>query len=168
MSFPVLDGRYIRDARGVESLSATSVLLEHDLATVSGIVAAMAALERRMPGYVRPAVHGAGTLGVSGVTCEISNRGGHDLPAMVLAAACAHSSGTEVVAISARQLVDAVSNMAPAEQCTAFQHPNLAAWRRISTRLQREPSAMALAFFIDRPYRASSNPIIEALLAEPR
>ena len=131
----------LRDASDCRPLDAINVLFDHDLSSVEGIAAATAALEQMMPGYVRPAAHGSGIMGSSGrVQVEVFNCGGHDLPAMVLASICGYIAGTEAVSLSARQLNLAVSAIAPAEACRAFQHPNLAAWRRILERLRREPS----------------------------
>jgi hypothetical protein len=155
----------LRDASARTPSDAINVLYKQDMSSVDGITAAIAALERLMPGYVRPVAHGSGILGASGrVQVEVFNRGGHDFPAMVLASICGYTAGTEVVLLSARQLELAVSVMAPAEACHAFQHPNLAAWRRILEQLRREPGAAAAVAFIGDGRSPSSNKIIEAFL----
>lgn len=156
----------IRDARRVEPLHCIRVFGDYDLSTVDGILTAAARLQQSLPGYRPIAAHGSGLLNEGGgLEIEICNRGGHDFPAMLLACVCDHRFRTEAVGISGAQLELAIATMAPAEQCEAFEHPNISAWRRLADRLRREPASQPVLFFVFDECTRSTNVFIDRFMS---
>jgi hypothetical protein len=93
--------------------------------------------------------------------------GRHAMAAAVLATVLGHRGGTAVLPLNARDLDRAISMQAPAEACTAFEHPNLAAWRRLRAALK--PGRGAVAVFAESTDIAgSADPFLAALLDEAR
>jgi hypothetical protein len=58
------------------------------------------------------------------------NRQAHYLPPAVLGSVLRHDGSTAAIEVSADELAEAVRLLSPAEACTAYDHPNLLAWRQ--------------------------------------
>ena len=54
----------------------------------------------------------------------------------------------QALAEAAHQLAAAVESLAPAQACTAVDHPNLAAWRAALADLEGNPAREAVAVFV--------------------
>ncbi len=112
-------------------------------------------LERRL-GWRRPAVYGIGwardtqpeASGAGGTIDQATivryNVGEHYLPAVVLATVLGHRDGSRAYRLTPAQLQEAVEALAPAEACTAFEHPNLWAWRAMVAEPRQGRSILAI------------------------
>jgi len=112
--------------------------------TKEDIAAAMERFEAGIQGWVRPAAHGVATVDGTFVTVNIAE---HQLPAVVLATVLGHRTGTVSYPVTAEQLDRAIELLAPAEACTEYDYPNLAAWRRIRAGTSG-PGPVATAVFL--------------------
>lgn len=95
-------------------------------ATVEQIAAAHERFEAGNVGYRSPSAHG---LIVNGEVA-VWSVGNHLLPPAVLCSVLGHDGSTAAIPVTAAQLDEAIETLAPAEACTAYDHPNLEAWRR--------------------------------------
>jgi hypothetical protein len=102
--------------------------MPEEWSTKEDIAAAMERFEAGIEGWVRPAAHGIASADGTFVTVNIAE---HRLPAVVLATVLGHRTGTVSYPVTADQLDRAIDLLTPAEACTEYDHPNLAAWRRI-------------------------------------
>ena len=73
----------------------------------------------------------------------------HRLPAAVLASVCGYTSRTATFPLSAADLAEAVSRLAPAEAAVHWEHPNLWSWRALLD--GADASSTFLAFFVADP-----------------
>src|SRR5437868_13611905 len=114
-----------------------SAAMHEEWRTTEQIHAARERIEATLDGYRRPAAYalGVSTVGPSGAALDtrypVVNVDEHLLPAAVLASATGYRSGTATVRIDAAQLDAAIEQLAPAEACPDFDHPNLRAWRAL-------------------------------------
>jgi len=97
--------------------------------TVDEVLAALAWYEATIPDWTAPRAHG---LVVDG-SVVISNLESHLLPAAVLAHVIGHDGSTAAIAVTPSQLADAIRILAPAEACDHWDHPNLRAWRDVTS-----------------------------------
>lgn len=133
-----------------DALEGVDVIQQYDMATVEGIHEAIDALNKKLSNFTPPLYHGSGVMSLDGeIHIEISNQSGHDFPAMLLAAICGYREGDHIYTFAVDQLELAIRLMAPAEKCRAFQHPNIAAWRRIVKTVEASESEQAIVFFIE-------------------
>jgi hypothetical protein len=104
-----------------------------------------------VPGYVPPAAYGVARLDAEGLTFGEVNGVGytHRLPAVVLATVCGCTSGTATFRLSAEQLREAITLLAPAEAAVHWEHPNLWTWRELLD--GGDDSSTFLAFFVADP-----------------
>lgn len=157
----------IHKAHDCVTSDAAYILRQHNLAQVEGINAAIKEMADAMPNYKPPLFHGSGFLSASGdAFFEVFNSSGHDFPAMLLAAICGYQSGTQVISLSEKQLQLALSLMGPAEECKNFQHPNVAAWRRILKRIYDNPGEQSIIVFIADLQDSGTNTIIDSFLKQ--
>ncbi len=136
--------------------------------TPEGIAAARGRLEDAIDGYERPAAYALG-LTVSGRTgpgavFPLVNRGENFLPAVVLATVCGHVRGTATYVLDETRLQEAIDLLAPAEACTVYGHPNLAAWRRVRADVADRPDAQVVAVFLGDLQRSGADGPFERLL----
>ncbi|APU16770.1 MULTISPECIES: hypothetical protein [Actinoalloteichus] len=115
--------------------------------TPDAIATARGLLEQALPGWRRPAAYGLGHLVDGDAVFPVVNVGEHFLPAVVLATVCGHSAGTAVYELDAAGLDEAIMMLSPAEACSDYDHPNLAAWRDIRTDLAHN-DGQAIAVFV--------------------
>ena len=94
--------------------------------TVEEVAAARDRFETGNVGYHPPSAHG---LVVNGEVA-VWNVGTHLLPPAVLCSVLGHDGSTAAIPVTAAQLEEAIEALAPAEACTAYDHPNLEAWRQ--------------------------------------
>ena len=73
----------------------------------------------------------------------------HRLPAAVLASVCGYTSRTATFSLTAAQLREAVTRLAPAEAAVHWEHPNLWSWRELLD--GADASSTFLAFFVADP-----------------
>ncbi|NYH54259.1 PhzF family phenazine biosynthesis protein [Nocardiopsis arvandica] len=118
--------------------------------TKEEIVAARERLEAAHPGWRRPAAYGVGLVREGETVFELANEGGGYLPAVVLARAVGHRSGTASHPLPTRRLEAAVAELAPAEACTELEHPNLHHWRELLGRVA-DGGGELVAVFVDDP-----------------
>ncbi|RKS09950.1 hypothetical protein DFP74_5695 [Nocardiopsis sp. Huas11] len=100
-------------------------------ATKEEIIAARERMEASHPGWERPAAFAVGVVRDGETSFGLTNAGGNYFPAIVLARAVGHASGTATYPLSRGQLETAVAELSPAEACTEFRHPNLVHWREL-------------------------------------
>nr|WP_170293623.1 hypothetical protein [Nocardiopsis sinuspersici] len=118
--------------------------------TKEEIVAARERLEAAHPGWRRPAAYGVGLVHAGETVFELANEGGGYLPAVVLARAVGHRSGTASHPLPTSRLEAAVAELAPAEACTELEHPNLHHWRELLGRVA-DGGGELVAVFVDDP-----------------
>jgi hypothetical protein len=104
-----------------------------------------------IPGYAPPAAYGVARLDAGRLTFGEVNGVGHihRLPAAVLASVCRYTSRTATFPLSAADLCEAVTRLAPAEAALHWEHPNLWTWRELLH--GSDPSSSFLAFFVADP-----------------
>jgi hypothetical protein len=73
----------------------------------------------------------------------------HRLPAAVLASVCGYTSRTATFRLTAAELGEAVTRLAPAEAALHWEHPNLWSWRELLD--GAGSSSTFLAFFVADP-----------------
>lgn len=130
--------------------------------TVEEIGAARRRFEAALPGWRRPAAYGVGRSdGADGIEFARVNGAEHPLPAAVLATVCGYRGVTGSFRLSRAELARAIDLLAPAEACTAYQHPNLAAWRKLRDGLHEGQTAVAV--FVDDWEAPSDDPHVAAL-----
>ncbi|THV27632.1 hypothetical protein [Glycomyces paridis] len=118
-------------------------------ASVEQIAAAREHLSAAIPGWRPPAAYGIGVLDAAGrIAFARVNIGDHQLPAVVMATVLGHRGGSASYRLPAPVLEQAVRLLAPAEACTAYEHPNLAAWRAVLD-LVREGRDARMAYLAD-------------------
>jgi hypothetical protein len=143
-----------------------AVLPHYDMSTAEGIADAMSALLSALPGYEPPTMHGVGYLSPEQpLIVEAFNTEGHDFPAMLLASILGHRTGTRIVPLTADALEEAIAFMSPAERCTVYRHPNIAAWRRLQARLLEQQNIRPVAIFVARDYLAGTIPDVDRFVA---
>lgn len=120
--------------------------------TPEEIAAARQTIAASIDGWQEPA---AFAVGISSATSSaetefphVNNVGAGLLPALVMAKTIGYSSGTLTHELTTHELEHAIAGLAPAEACTAYEHPNLAAWRSILAELRTNPARTAVVVFI--------------------
>lgn len=118
--------------------------------TVEKITAARERLIAGIPDWRLPAAYGFATVDADDqVRFARTNIGVHPLPAAVMATVLGHRAGSASYRLDADTLARAVRLLAPAEACTAYEHPNLATWRELEKTVA--DGGAALAVFLDDP-----------------
>jgi hypothetical protein len=130
----------------------TEVHVAEEWSTVEEIAAARERFEAAIPGWVRPQAYALGLApstepGAGEILFPKVNVDEHYLPAVVLATVCGHAHGTAAYRLSPEELDEAIALLAPAEACAAYDHPNLAGWRRI--RQELVGGGQPVAVFLD-------------------
>jgi hypothetical protein len=116
--------------------------------TVEKITAARERLIADIPGWRLPAAYGIATIEEDGqIRFARTNVGVHPLPAVVMATVLGHLTGSASYRLDEATLARAIRLLAPAEACTAYEHPNLATWREVQQVLLRRGAAVAV--FLD-------------------
>ena len=120
--------------------------------TTEEIAAARERLENAIEDYERPAAYAVGLTVDGDASAEEVfprvNRGENFLPAAVLATVCGHVRGTATYLLDEQRLQEAIDLLSPAEACTAYDHPNLAVWRRVRAEAADRPGARVVAVFL--------------------
>ena len=120
--------------------------------TPQEIATARERMEAAIDGYERPAAYALGLAGedraAAGDVFPLVNSGANFLPAVVLATVCGHARVTATYELDEQRLQQAIDLLAPAEACTDYDHPNLAAWRRVRAELADRPGAQVVAVFL--------------------
>ncbi|THV36998.1 hypothetical protein [Glycomyces buryatensis] len=130
--------------------------------TVEEIAAAREGFETALPGWQRPAAFGLGTLDEHGkLEFARVNVGENPLPAVVLATVCGYRNETGSFRLSRKDLTRVIELLSPAEACTAYQHPNLWAWRQLLLNLEMDDEAIAV--FIADWDSLGDDPYVDAL-----
>ncbi|CAL9407635.1 hypothetical protein SUDANB121_01601 [Nocardiopsis dassonvillei] len=119
--------------------------------TEEDIHAARTRLEEGHPGWERPVAFAVGRERDGELRFPWVNVPGamHGLPAIVLARALGHVRGTAVYDLAPGTLREAERGLSPAQACTAFDHPNLFAWRDLLADL-RDTDRLVAVFVQDR------------------
>jgi hypothetical protein len=113
--------------------------------TTEEVLAALRRFEAGIPGWQAPAAYGVGRRGGDGrVEFARIDRGDHPLPGVVLATVCGHRAGSASYLLDAAILRRAIELLAPAEACTAYDHPNLIAWRQLHGQLDQHDTVIAV------------------------
>ena len=89
----------------------------------------------------------------------------HLLAMTVLATVAGDRRGTHVARIDAAQLDAAITMLAPAEACTAYEHPNLRTWRYLRGEIGESGTATAV-FIRAIDIADPDDPYVAALLGE--
>lgn len=130
--------------------------------TVDQIAAARERLIADLPGWHLPAAYGIATRHDTGaLTFARTNVGVHPLPAAVMATVLGHSGESASYVLDSTSLALMIRLLAPAEACTAYDHPNLATWREVQKTLNAGGTALAV-FLKDLTY-TGDDPAIRAL-----
>ena len=124
-----------------------------DWSTVDGLAAIREHLAARIEGWRQPVAYAVALSPASSSPewdfAHVNTPDGrHGLPAVVLATILGHDGSTASLPVSAHQLAAAVESLAPAQACTAVDHPNLAAWRAALADLEGNPAREAVAVFV--------------------
>jgi hypothetical protein len=117
-------------------------------ATDEDLLAARRRFAATIPGYVQPVAYGLARLDDGALTFgHVNDVGGrHLLPAVVLASVCGYVATTTTFDLTAQQVTEAVSLLAPAEAATHWPHPNLWSWRELLD--GANPDSSFVAFFV--------------------
>ncbi|MEU6249290.1 hypothetical protein [Glycomyces sp. NPDC047010] len=115
----------------LETVDALLGELGDEWPTPEAIGAAREAMIARIPGWTLPAAYGLAVESGAGFEFPRVNAGVHPLPAVVMATVLGHGGGSASYAVDLELLDLAIRLLAPAEVCTAYEHPNLAAWRDV-------------------------------------
>ncbi|GAA2275421.1 hypothetical protein GCM10009853_031930 [Glycomyces scopariae] len=130
--------------------------------TVEQITTARERLIAAIPDWTLPAAYGIATVDAAGaVAFARANVGVHPLPAVVMATVLGHDGGSAAYLLDATSLDQAIRLLAPAEACTAYEHPNLAVWREVRKALDAGETAVAV-FLADLEY-SGADPAVLAL-----
>jgi hypothetical protein len=130
--------------------------------TVEKITAARERLIADLPGWRLPAAYGIAVIDADGtVAFARANIGVHPLPAVVMATVLGHGTESAAYLLDATALDQAIRLLAPAEACTAYEHPNLATWREVRKALDTGATAVAV-FLADLDY-TGDDPAVLAL-----
>jgi hypothetical protein len=136
--------------------------------TPEGLAAIRLRLGGQLPGWQAPASYG---IAIDGDFPHANLPGGtHGLPAVVLGTVLKHDGSTATLDLARPQLDEAIGALAPAEACTELEHPNLAAWREIATRLDAAPGGRVQAVFVrsaDDPVSSETDAALRALWPVP-
>lgn len=74
----------------------------------------------------------AWAVALDGEPAHVNRPGGsHGLASVMLGYVLEHDGSSATLPVTRDQLAEAIRLLEPAEACTAVQHPNLAAWRRV-------------------------------------
>jgi hypothetical protein len=120
----------------------------------SDVEAAYRRISSAIRGWDPPVAHGVGLVpGDTGAPAPehfpLIKGPDHRLPAAVLATVVGHANGTGAYPLSRAQLQRAVAMLAPAQACTAHNHPNLWTWRDVYLpALAADPAATPVAVFL--------------------
>jgi hypothetical protein len=145
-----------------ETVTALLAELGESWETVEKITLARERLITDIPGWHLPAAYGVATVDGEGrVAFARANIGVHPLPAVVLATVLGHQTGSASYPLDSETLAQAVRLLAPAEACTAYEHPNLATWREVQQTV--EAGGTAVAVFLADPDYAGDDPAVAAL-----
>ncbi|MFB9658210.1 hypothetical protein ACFQS3_18385 [Glycomyces mayteni] len=157
----------------VETVEALLDELGEAWPTPEAIGAAREAMIARIPGWTLPAAYGlaveaeagSGSGAEAGSCFEFSrvNAGVHPLPAVVMATVLGHPGGSASYPVDLELLDLAIRLLAPAEVCTAYEHPNLAAWREVREAIVS--GAAGRMVFVGDGEAASDDPAVNALRA---
>jgi len=128
------------------------------------IAAAKRRFEAGLPGWAAPSAYGVGHLTDGSLTFVRINVGDHVLPALVLATVLGHGAGSASYRLTAEELGRAIELLAPAEACTAYDHPNLEAWRSLHGALGEVGEAVAV--FVGDLDEPRDDQLVEALRHE--
>ncbi|WP_433697898.1 hypothetical protein [Nocardiopsis sp. CA-288880] len=118
-------------------------------ATREEIIAVRERLEAADPRWRRPAAYAVGVIRDGRTSFTLTNRDGNYLPAVILARAVGHSSGSGSYPLSVEQLETAEAELAPAEACPDFEHPNLHHWRDLVAEVTGEGGQLVAVFVGD-------------------
>ncbi|WP_112135495.1 hypothetical protein [Glycomyces dulcitolivorans] len=130
--------------------------------TVEKITAARERLIADLPGWRLPAAYGIAVIDADDtVAFARANIGVHPLPAVVMATILGHGTESAAYLVDATALDQAIRLLAPAEACTAYEHPNLATWREVRKALDTGATAVAV-FLADLDY-TGDDPVVLAL-----
>ncbi len=124
-----------------------------DWSTTGGLAAITEHLASRIEGWRPPAAYAVGLSPASSSPDWVFPHVNHPgrpraLGAVVLATILGHDGSTATLELSNADLEAAVASLAPAEACTALDHPNLAAWRAVLAELGSNPARTAVAVFV--------------------
>ncbi|WP_335990123.1 hypothetical protein [Glycomyces sp. MUSA5-2] len=149
-----------------DSLATVEALLAElgpEWPTPEAIATARAAMIARIPGWTLPAAYALAVEGADGFEFPRVNAGVHPLPAVVMSTVLGHGGGSASYAVDLELLDLAIRLLAPAEVCTAYEHPNLAAWREVRGLLVA--GAAARMVFVGELSDDSDDPAVNALRA---
>ncbi|MCC3763708.1 hypothetical protein K3N28_11570 [Glycomyces sp. TRM65418] len=149
-------------ANAEATVTALLAELGDEWATVEEITTARERLIDAIPGWRLPAAYGLGLRQESGeVAFAKTNVGEHPLPVVVMSTVIGHEGGSASFTVDAATLDQAIRLLAPAEACTAYEHPNLAAWR--SVRQALDGGTDAVMVFVGDLNEKSDDADVEAL-----
>lgn len=102
-----------------------------------------------LPGWKLPAAYGLGIYDVSGeLVFGVKNVGEHPLPAVVMATILGHEGGSHSYEVNAATLQQAIRLLEPAGACKAYDHPNLAEWKKVLKLLKGDRQMEAKMVFV--------------------
>lgn len=102
------------------------------------LLAAKAAMIAALPGWRMPIAYGLGVADGSGgeIDWRVTNvRNEHELPAVVLAEVTGYRTGTVGLRLDLVAFDAAITLLAPAATCDAWEHPNLWAWEALRSEI---------------------------------
>lgn len=149
-----------------DSLATVEALLDElgpEWPTPEAIATARETMIARIPGWTLPAAYGLAVEGPDGFEFPRVNAGVHPLPAVVMSTVLGHGGGSASYAVDLEVLDLAIRLLAPAEVCTAYEHPNLAVWREVREALVS--GAAGRMVFLGEPGDESDDPAVNALRA---
>jgi hypothetical protein len=119
--------------------------------TTDELAAARRRFTEAIDGYEPAAICGVGRVGTDGgaTFSHVNVVAEHRLPAVVLATVCGHVRGAGSYSMTAADLDRAIDLLAPAEACTAVDHPNLREWRALRAEPTESSPPYVVVFVAD-------------------
>ena len=148
------DYRRRKNRASIDGLPAFDFDPLDEWSTLEGLGRIRERLAEQIDGWAYPASY---ALALDGEIGHVNEPGGmHKLPGVVLATVLKHDGSTATLDVTAQQLDEAITTLAPAEACTEVDHPNLADWRVVRDRLASSGGTLTAVFVRDAADPVSS------------
>ncbi|HVK29736.1 MAG TPA: pyridoxamine 5'-phosphate oxidase family protein [Nocardioides sp.] len=141
------DYRRRKNRNSIDGLPAYDFDPLDEWSTLEGLGRIRERLAAQIEGWSYPVSY---ALALDGEIGHVNEPGGvHQLPGVVLATVLKHDGSTATLEVTPQQLDEAITALAPAAACTEVDHPNLADWRAVRSRLAASGGTLTAVFVRD-------------------
>jgi hypothetical protein len=149
------DYRRRKNRTSIDGLPAFDFDPVDEWATLDGLGRIRERLAAQLDGWAYPVGFG---IALDGAFGHVNAPGGaHRLASVVLATVLKHDGSTATLDVSAQQLDEAITALAPAAACTEVEHPNLGAWQALREELRARGGRLTAVFVRDPADPVSSD-----------